>query len=68
MQMCAAPLLPARRVYADVNVHRPREYWDYERLEVRATAYQWYLRVELRLLHVRAVVEAGVGAVAGSGC
>jgi casein kinase II subunit alpha len=21
-------------VYADVNVHRPREYWDYERLEV----------------------------------
>ena len=22
------------RVYADVNVHRPREYWDYEALTV----------------------------------
>lgn len=22
------------RVYADVNVHRPREYWDYESLTV----------------------------------
>ena len=22
------------RVYADVNVHRPREYWDYENLQV----------------------------------
>ncbi len=22
------------RVYADVNVHRPREYWDYESLVV----------------------------------
>ena len=22
------------RVYADVNVHRPREYWDYESLQV----------------------------------
>ena len=23
-----------RRVYPDVNVHRPREYWDYEALTV----------------------------------
>jgi casein kinase II subunit alpha len=23
------------RVYADVNVHRPREYWDYEALSVQ---------------------------------
>uniref|UniRef100_A0A7S2RD37 non-specific serine/threonine protein kinase n=1 Tax=Mucochytrium quahogii TaxID=96639 RepID=A0A7S2RD37_9STRA len=23
------------RVYADVNVHRPREYWDYENLDVK---------------------------------
>ena len=22
------------RVYADVNVHKPREYWDYENLTV----------------------------------
>lgn len=22
------------KVYADVNVHRPREYWDYESLNV----------------------------------
>jgi hypothetical protein len=22
------------RVYADVNVHRPRDYWDYEALQV----------------------------------
>lgn len=27
--------LPARQsVYADVNVHRPRDYWDYEALTV----------------------------------
>jgi casein kinase II subunit alpha len=23
------------RVYGDVNVHRPREYWDYEALSVQ---------------------------------
>jgi hypothetical protein len=23
------------RVYADVNVHRPRDYWDYESLTVQ---------------------------------
>lgn len=27
-------MLIQRRVYADVNVHRPREYWDYESLVV----------------------------------
>lgn len=26
--------LPVSRVYADVNVRRPREYWDYESLVV----------------------------------
>ena len=25
---------PSHRVYADVNVHRPRDYWDYEALTV----------------------------------
>ena len=29
-----AHLLPSFRVYADVNVHRPRDYWDYEALTV----------------------------------
>lgn len=24
------PLASQARVYADVNLHRPREYWDYE--------------------------------------
>ena len=26
----AMPLASRARVYADVNSHRPREYWDYE--------------------------------------
>lgn len=29
-----ASYLYAIRVYADVNVHRPRDYWDYEALTV----------------------------------
>lgn len=28
------PILYSYRVYADVNVHRPRDYWDYEALTV----------------------------------
>ena len=28
-------LMSKARVYADVNVHRPREYWDYESLTVQ---------------------------------
>ena len=31
------------RVFADVNVHRPREYWDYENLTV-----QWGEQVRAR--------------------
>ena len=27
-------LIPYNSVYADVNVHRPRDYWDYEALTV----------------------------------
>jgi casein kinase II subunit alpha len=27
-------VLSSLRVYADVNVHRPRDYWDYEALTV----------------------------------
>jgi hypothetical protein len=27
-------ILLSYRVYADVNVHRPRDYWDYEALTV----------------------------------
>lgn len=32
MHPIAAPF--SHRVYADVNVHRPRDYWDYEALTV----------------------------------
>ena len=31
-QLLTAPIFG--RVYADVNVHRPRDYWDYETLTV----------------------------------
>ena len=30
----AANIVSVNRVYADVNVHRPRDYWDYEALTV----------------------------------
>jgi hypothetical protein len=30
----AANIFCVDRVYADVNVHRPRDYWDYEALTV----------------------------------
>lgn len=29
------PLSSKARVYADVNLNRPREYWDYESYEVK---------------------------------
>jgi len=29
-RLCRMPLASRARVYADVNSHRPREYWDYE--------------------------------------
>ncbi|CAH8678966.1 unnamed protein product [Schistosoma haematobium] len=34
-QVCDMPLSSKARVYADVNLNRPREYWDYESYEVK---------------------------------
>ena len=34
MQTLSLFCAPFCRVYADVNVHRPRDYWDYEALTV----------------------------------
>ena len=46
------PLASRARVYADVNSHRPREYWDYEAHVVEWGNQVWkqILRRDLLLL------------------
>jgi hypothetical protein len=34
LKFCLLLSRRVKRVYADVNVHRPRDYWDYEALTV----------------------------------
>ena len=46
------PLASRARVYADVNSHRPREYWDYE-----AHVVEWGNQVGLDWLKYFSVIE-----------
>ena len=34
-RFCSSAIMSKSRVYADINVLRPREYWDYESLTVQ---------------------------------
>ena len=44
------PFVLVCRVYADVNVNRPREYWDYENLVVTwGAAYSWQAMLDMNL-------------------
>jgi hypothetical protein len=40
-------ILLSYRVYADVNVHRPRDYWDYEALTVNWGDQEDYVRLDV---------------------
>lgn len=58
--LAAAGKMSHARVYSDVNVHRPREYWDYESL-----ALDWAPQVRWRERGTRRSGERARGETAG---
>jgi hypothetical protein len=65
-------LAPSIRVYADVNVHRPRDYWDYEALTVNWGDQEDYEVIRKigrgKYSEVRYSIESGLSRQIISGC